>query len=419
MSENSLWQIYLDQKQVFEAKRNLIDRDVEIENFLSTKQIVVISGVRRSGKSSLLRIIKDKLGLQEQDYCYFNFDDERITKDVSIFNELYLLHLQHYSKEPIFFFDEVQLVKGWEQFVNRMYESSHKVFVTGSNGSLLSSEISTSLTGRNKVLKLFPFSFKEYLRFVGHKYQIDALTSRQQALLMGDLNKYLSCGGFPLVVQENDLEILNSWFQDIFYRDIVMRYKITQVEELKQIALYLLSNTGKLFSYSTLQKISGVKSTSSIKNYLTYFERSYLLYFVRKFDYSLKKQIMNSNKVYAVDNGVINRLGFNFSENKGRLLENAVYLELLRKGKQVFYYSGKNECDFLILEGIKITTALQVCETLNEDNCQRELVGLKEAMQTFDVPQGIIICTQNTSNIKSSENIAIVPSWQWLLEIVN
>ena len=162
MDREKLKEILLDQKFSFTNKRNLIDRDISLDKYLTTNQIVVISGVRRCGKSSLLSIIKNKLSLNEEDYCYFNFDDERIVADVNVMNDIYALHLELYKKEPVFFFDEIQVIKGWEKFVNRMYESGHKIFVTGSNAKLLSSEISTSLTGRNKVIDLFPFSFSEY-----------------------------------------------------------------------------------------------------------------------------------------------------------------------------------------------------------------------------------------------------------------
>ncbi|MGC9151635.1 MAG: ATP-binding protein [Microbacter sp.] len=159
--------------------------------------MVVISGVRRSGKSSLLSIIKNRLQLQEPEFCYLNFDDERITADVTVLSDLYALHLKMYRTEPVFFFDEIQLVEGWEKFVNRMYEQGRKVYVTGSNAKLLSAKISTSLTGRTKVLELFPFSFAEYLLFAGRTYDMQQLSGRQLSLLKNDLKTSLTQGGFP------------------------------------------------------------------------------------------------------------------------------------------------------------------------------------------------------------------------------
>jgi uncharacterized protein len=415
MDKQVFQSIIIDQKELFSKRTGFIERDIVLDKFLSTSQIVVISGVRRCGKSSLLSIIKNCLGLQDSEFCYLNFDDERIVPDVSILSNLYALHLEIYRTEPVFFLDEIQLVDGWEKFVNRMYEQGRKVFVTGSNARLLSSEISTSLTGRTKVLELFPFSFSEYLRFIGHTYDFHKLSNRQLSLLKNDLNTYLFHGGFPIVVKENDLELINGWFQDILYRDIVARYRLSSVAEVKQIALFLVSNIGKIFSYATLQNISGIKSVSSVKDFLHYFESSFLFFYLRKFDYSVKKQIMNSRKVYTIDNAVACRLGFRFSENIGRLLENMVFIELKRRNKEVFYHSGKYECDFIIRENINSIQAIQVSYELNKMNIKREISGLTEAMQLFNIPNGIIITFDRANySFELPDNIKIISIYEWL-----
>jgi len=416
MNKERLREIMFDQKDVFNHQKHLIDRNIELEKFIITRQVVIISGIRRCGKSSLLFLIKEKMKLDEQDYCYFNFDDERIIPDISILEHVYIQHIEIYGNEPVLFFDEIQNIGSWEKFVNRMYEKGTKVFVTGSNASLLSSEISTSLTGRNKILELFPFSFSEYLRFTGNVYTPGRITPKQKALLVKDFNNYFEKGGFPLVVKENDLELINGYFQDILYRDIISRYRLSQVNEIKQIGLFFASNTGKLFSYSTLQNISGVKSLSSIKDYLWYYEQSYLFFYLKKFDYSVKKQIMNPKKVYAIDPAVSNRLGFNFSENKGRILENLVYLELLRRGKEVYYHAGNSECDFLVQEGLKVTEAIQVAWTVDKTNLQREIRGLQEAMLIHDLDTGMLITYDADDTHDIPGNIKIFPAWQWLLE---
>jgi uncharacterized protein len=170
MDKRHLQEILIDQKEAFKNKTGLIKRDLQLDNYLKTGQVVVITGVRRCGKSSLMFLIKEALELRESEYCYCNFDDERIAPYPTLLNDIYALHLEMYRTEPVFFFDEIQEVPGWEKFVNRMYEQGRKVFVTGSNATLLSSEISSSLTGRNKVLELFPFSFLEYLRMEGKVY---------------------------------------------------------------------------------------------------------------------------------------------------------------------------------------------------------------------------------------------------------
>lgn len=416
MIKDRLKEILFDQKEVFNTRKNLVTRDIQLDKFISTNQVVIISGVRRCGKSSLLFLIKEKMKLDESEFCYFNFDDERIITDISILENIFNLHLEIYGKDPILFLDEIQNIPNWEKFVNRMYEQQIKIFVTGSNAKLLSSEISTSLTGRNKLIELFPFSFSEYLRLIGNVYNTNILSSRQKSLLKKDFNNYMQTGGFPLIVKENDTELINAYFQDILYRDIIARYRLTQVNEIRQIGLYFASNIGKLFSYSTLQNISGIKSLSSIKAYLWYYEQSYLFFYLRKFDYSVKKQIMNPKKVYSIDPAFVQRLGFNFSENSGRILENIVYLELLRRGKEVYYYAGKNECDFLIKNGLEVIEAIQVVYQLDVTNKERELKGLSEAMNTYNIKKGLLL-TYNTEemDLTMNETIAIVPVWKWLL----
>jgi len=417
MNIEQLKEIYLDQKRVFVKKDKLIDRTIDLTKYINTSQIVVITGVRRSGKSSLLYLISKRMKLKEQDYCYLNLDDERIPQDISILEDVYSLHRKMYQNEPVFFFDEVQNIKGWERFVNRLYEKGAKVFVTGSNATLLSSEISTSLTGRNKTLELLPFSFEEYLRFKKANIDINRLDSDAKALLMAHFDSFIKTGGFPLVVKEDDTELLDTYFKDILYRDIIARYRVTQVEEIKQIGTYFAANVAKLFSISTLQKITGIKSTASINDYLHYYAQSFLYYFIRKFDYSVKKQILNPRKVYAVDQGLAKRIGFNFSENKGRILENIVFLQLLRQKAEVFYFSHKNECDFVIKQGVDVTKAIQVCYTLSHDNYDREVNGLSEAVNEFNLPGGLLLVYD--SAIKQEylpENIELVNVWRWLME---
>lgn len=416
MKKQDLQAVLVDQKELFLQKTGLIERDIPLDSFLRTSQVVVITGVRRCGKSSLMCLIREALKLNDSEFCYCNFDDERIVPYPRLLSDIHALHLEMYRTEPVFFLDEIQLVPGWEKFVNRMYEQGRKVFVTGSNASLLSSGISTSLTGRNRVLQLFPFSFAEFLRMEKRNYDMKRLSVNKRSLLLNDLNRFLECGGFPLVVKEKDTEIAHALYQDILYRDIVVRYRLSNVAELKQMALYLASNIGKIFSYATLQAISGLKSSSSVKNYLHYYEASYLFYYVTKFDYSLKKQLANSRKVYAVDNAIPNRLGFRFSGNRGQLLENTIFVELLRRGKRVYYFSGKLECDFLVKEGLHITEAIQVTHELNAMNLEREIGGLTEAMQRFDIPRGtLILLDDHFSPEVLPPGVTLVPAYKWLL----
>ena len=417
MNKERLTEILLDQKEVFSAKTGLIDRDIPLEDAINTSLVVIITGVRRCGKSSLLFLIKEKMQLDENDYCYFNFDDERIVNDVSLLESIDNLHKEIYGKEPVLFFDEIQNITGWEKFVNRLYEQGRKIFVTGSNASILSSEIATSLTGRNKVLELMPFSFNEYLRFKNIPAGVEHLSTKKRLQITGAFDAFMSEGGFPLAVRENDPEILTGYFQDILYRDIVARYRLSRVEEIKQIGIYFLSNIAKKFSYTTLQKVSSVKSLSSIKQYLDYYAGAYLFYYLNKFDFSLKKQTLNPRKVFTVDQGFVHRIGFNFSANKGRVLENIVFLELKRRKKEIYYYSGKGECDFAIKQGLHITEAVQVTYLLNNENLERETGGLLEAMKNYGLSTGLLLYyDKEIKEEQVPEKINIMPVWKWLTQ---
>ena len=418
MEKEVLKKIMLDQKEVFTLKKGLIQRSIPLQSYINSSQVVVITGVRRCGKSTLLHLIMKRMQLEVSEFCYFNFEDERLAgEDHTILEAIDNTHKEIYQTDPILFLDEIQNINGWEKYINRKYEAGRKIFVTGSNASMLSSEISSSLTGRNKVLSLMPFSFGEFLTLRKTTFDLNQLSTNDTINLTRLFNEFFETGGFPLVVKEKDMEILDAYFKDILYRDIIVRYRIQQVAELKQIALYFFSNISKLFSYATLQKISGIRSTSSVKNYLDYYHSSYLFYYLKKFDYSVKKQVLNNRKVYCIDQGLVKRLGFNFSKNKGRVLENLVFLELIRRKKEVFYYDDHGECDFVIKQGLDISEAIQVVYSLTKENLDRELKGLTAAMKQFDLHQGLLIYYDSEINQKDiSRNISMIPIWSWLLE---
>lgn len=415
MNKDRIKEILFDQKEVFERNKNLIFRDIDLEKYISSKQIIVITGVRRCGKSSLLYLIKAKMELAAHDYCYFNFDDERVVAETDMLDKLLNIHRELYGKDPILFFDEIQNVKNWEKFINRVYEQDIKVFITGSNAKLLSSEISTSLTGRNLNIELMPFSLKEILLFKDIHYDLNILPSAKKSQIVGTFDQYMKQGGFPLVVKENNLDLLHQYFQDILYRDIIARYRLSQVDELRQMAIYLFANASKLFSYATLQKITGIKSLSTIKDYLGFFTQSYLFFYLHKFDFSIKKQMMNSRKAFSIDPGLMNRIGFNFSENKGRILENIVFIELKRRKLEFFYYAGKYECDFVIMQGTQLTQAIQVSYLVNYENVEREMNGLLEVRDKFNIADLHLLVYDDDLPINVADGIKVMPVWKWLL----
>lgn len=419
MEKGKLREVIFDQQKIFENTSELIEREISLDSYLKGNEIVVISGVRRCGKSSLLKIISKKM---KEKYVYINFDDIRFS-DFAIENfqdiEDVVAEIHGVSVKIVYFLDEIQNIKLWEKWVNNLYTKKVKVFVTGSNSSLLSSEISTYLTGRNKVIKLFPFSFREFLLL--KKIKKDYKTAEDRRLIYNAFNEYFEKGGFPLVLINDDIMLSKQYFEDVLNRDIIKRYNIKKIKEFNDLVLYLFSNISKTYSYSALKQISGIKSLSMINNYIEYLRRSFLSDTICKFDYSIKKQRVSSSKFYSMDNSFLKTIAFNFSENSGRRLENLVFIELKRIGMDVYYHLEKKECDFIIKEGLKIIEVVQVCLKLDStDTKEREINGLIEAMNKFKLKEGLILTMDEERELNmDGKKILIKPVWKWLLENEN
>lgn len=416
MDRNKLRQVIIDQQEEFNKSEELIDRDLNIDYFLRGNEIVIISGIRRCGKSSLLKIISKKI---KGNKLFLNFDDIRLT-DFTTDNFQDIKAIAHEifnDKNIVYFLDEVQNADNWERWVNNLYSKNIKVFVTGSNSKLLSSEISTYLTGRNKVIKLYPFSFREFLRYHSIN-KTKNLTTEEKNEIFREFLDYFEIGGFPCIIKNNDINLSKQYFEDIFNKDVLNRYQIKQIKEIKDLILYLFSNSGRTYSYSTLKQITKIKSLSTIKNYIDFFKNVFLVYTIEKFDYSLKKQKISSSKVYIADNSFFKTISFNFSENKGKRLENLVFLELIRKGREVYYHLDKKECDFVIKEDLKVTFVIQVSLELDDLRTRkREIDGLMDAMKKYNLKQGYILTLEEEKTItKSKKKIFVMPVWKWLLD---
>lgn len=388
--------------------------------YASMPHAVVISGVRRCGKSTLLnQVINEHY---QNGVYYLNFEDERLVNfKVDDFNDLYEVFLELYGEKKIFFLDEVQNVPKWEVFVRRMQGKGCKFFITGSNASLLSKELGTKLSGRNVSVELFPFSFQEFLAFNDFHLSKNGLSlTAERALIKKHFAEYLKHGGMPEYLKYQDQTLLKRVYDDILYRDIVARYDIKQVKALRELGLYFLSNIGTVFSYNNLKKVLGLGSMNTIKSYTDYLENSYLVFSLAKFSYSLKEQFVALKKVYCIDNGLAEAIAFQFSKNKGKFFENLVFLELRRKFTKIYYYKTSNnlEVDFLIRSGKKVSQLIQVVEHLdNEKTRQREVNALVKAMDELKLKTGLIL-TDDTEEKIASDGKAIVvkPIYKWLLE---
>ncbi len=378
-----------------------IERETLKEIDIDLPFAMILSGIRRCGKSTLLRQITRRV----KNFYYFNFEDPRATNfEVQDFQKLDEVFSEEFGKADYYFFDEIQNVSRWELFVRTLLDRKRHVIITGSNASLLSKELGTRLTGRHLRYELFPFSFKEFLKLTGERPGIEAF------------EEFFEKGGFPEFLKAQKAGILQELFTDIVIRDIVARHKLRSVKTIQEMALYLLTNVGREFSYSGLREIFSLGSTSSAVSFVSYFEDSYLLFTVPKFDYSLKKQLVNPKKVYSIDNGLSNANSASFSEDKGKMLENAVFLGLRRRHKDVFYFRGKGECDFVVKEKTKLIKAIQVCFELNEDNKNREINGLIEALEKFQLKEGLILTYNQTDELRvGNRAIKVLPVWKWLL----
>ncbi|MDD2594929.1 MAG: ATP-binding protein [Bacteroidales bacterium] len=407
--------IIADQK-LFLKNRKTIVRYFP-KSFLQGEEIIVISGVRRCGKSVLLQQIRDNFS--KNDY-FFNFDDDRLSSfNVDNFQQLYEIFVELYGEQDTFFFDEIQNIDGWEHFVKRLYNSGKKVFVTGSNAKMLSRELGTLLTGCHLTYELFPFSFHEYARYNKQEAilaNVAGTISKGKTLAL--FSNYLKDGGFPMYLKSKETIILKTLYDNILYKDVLVRNQITNEKEVKELVFYLVSNIGKPCSYTSLTKVIGVKNPTTVKSYLDFIENTYLLFVLNCYDESVKTQLRNPKKVYFIDNAMVRHLGFHFSNEAGRLLENLVFLELRKRGGDIFYYSDNTgECDFVTRNGAKIDKAIQVCYAMESpDTKEREIKGLLNAMEHFDLQEGLIITNDQDEEIhKSSRLIKVKAAWKWLL----
>lgn len=407
-----LERIIQDQAKTFKEKETGVTREIDFKKYLKTEQIIVISGIRRSGKSTLLKQFSEYC----QNYYYLNFDDERLIDfSVSDFQNLMVVFQKQYPSKTIFL-DEIQNVQKWERFARRIFEEGYKIFITGSNAKLLNSELATHLTGRYYKIELYPFSFKEFLRF--NKVNYNQITSKKEAEILKNFGSYLENGGFPEYVKTKNHESLKQIFEDIVHRDILTRFKIREVKNFKLLVNYLFSNFTAETNYNSLKNLLDFKSATTVKNYIEFMQGSYLVFELFKYDYSLKKQYVSNKKNYIIDNGVRNAVAFSFSKDSGKLLENLTFLELKRRREEIFYYKGKKECDFLIRRGFQIKEVIQVSQTLsNPETEEREIAGLLEAMEKFKLKKGLIITeSEEGERIIKHKKIKIVPAWKWLLE---
>lgn len=386
---------YQEQQQLINGSQSINRRDLSLYES-KTGLVEVVTGIRRCGKSTLLKQLMKSFSK----VAYFNFEDPRIfgfdTQDFSKLDEIMG------NDNSAYFFDEIQNIPNWELFIRQLHDRNQKVFITGSNASLLSKELGTRLTGRNLRKELYPFSYQEFLEFTENE-------SSEKSFGL-----YLNLGGFPEFLKFQNIEILQNLLKDIVYRDIAIRHNIRNTNQLMNLTLYLLSNIGKQISFNGLKKIFEIGSANTVSDQINWLQDAYLLFLLPRFSWSAKQIMVNPKKVYTIDNGLASVNTLSFTEDIGRMLENAVFLYLKQNHEKVYYFKEKKECDFVVFDQQKCSLLIQVCFELHIENQKRELDGLKEAMDFFDKKIGFIVTMNQNDTLKiDNKVIELIPAYQF------
>ncbi len=418
-----LKRIIADQsEEIFVSEDDYIERGIEsqVKHLKNNREIIVVTGMRRSGKSVLLNKIRRESA--EADY-YFNFEDERLVNfTADDFQTLQETFTELFGRQKTYYFDEIQNIPGWEIFLRRLYNAGNKIYVTGSNANLFSEELGTKLTGRYVPVTMYPISFSELARHKGIDVRsVDALGTTKRGMIKKLYREYFLHGGIPGYMKHCQKEYLHSLYESIIFRDIVVRYKLSNPQALQKMLFFLASNYGKEITFSSLRKIMGTGSTTTASDYCGYLERSFLCFFVNRYSESVKAQQQLPKKAYFVDHAFAQAVGFRSSNDEGRTLENIVYLELRRRFQSIFSHKEARECDFVVQEGNAVSQAIQVCAHMETPETRsREVEGLLETMKRFSLSKGLIITEDehSTETFKMGNQkctIEIVPAWQWLL----
>lgn len=422
ISKDRLKEIILSNREFI---LNQVDVVIKREAFRlpqDVNKVVVLYGVRRSGKTFILY---DLFRKRSEESLYIDFEDERLAdfrlEDFEILREAFLeLNPHLVNKGRVFLFDEVQNVPGWEKFCRRVAEREKtQVYVSGSSSKIMPEEIHTSLRGRAWSVEITPFSFREYLKAVNAALDRDSLYGQKKVLLKKHFNDYLRWGGFPeIAFSGNEFDknkIIKEYLGSIFFKDLVERYKIKNISLLDAMIECLFAFFSQKFSLNSFYRQHKDKisfSKDSLFGYYKHFLQSMLIFEVRKFTESPYKRLRNPAKIYLIDSALARKMS---SQDSGRILENIVFLELRKRADKISYFEDGCECDFVVNDGEKFL-AYQSCYELTPENERREFDGLAACCKQLKLERGVIVTLdQSDEVIKDGVKIEIVPVWKWLL----
>ena len=403
---------------------------------LETNKILSFVGVRRSGKTSYLYQIMHHLqekGIKKENLIYLNFEDDRLyplegNELDSILPSIEEVLNTDNTQNIYLFLDEIQNIENWPRWLRRIHDTQENIslFVTGSSSKLLSREIGTELRGRTLSTEVFPFSFKEYLSFNEIPYDTKQLEfSSNRGNILKYFTSYLNNGGFPEILHypQNKKEILQEYFSAIFYKDLVERHAIKSTKMFEDFLKLLVQSIGNVSSLTKLEKnlksLGHKVSKSTLGEYLDYAQEAYFLFQLPVFSPKIKNQLIYPKKIYGIDNGLLNSLTFKLIEQQSILLENLVFLELIKQKKELFYYKTKNdlEVDFLVKDDVEFKELIQVSVSINDEQTRkREVRALEKAMEELELRKGTIITLDEKETIEiGDKKIDVIPILQFLL----
>jgi hypothetical protein len=404
----------------------------KMKNFLQTNMIIAVIGVRRAGKSFIMKQLAKNLisnGVNARDILIVNFEDRRFTElSLEFLDRIFETYLEFVKpkSKPYIFLDEIHRVEKWEKWVRTFQElQKGKIVISGSTANLLKGELATLLTGRHLDLIVFPLDFKEFLSFKNLEIKdlLDIINKKIE--IKSFIREYCEFGGFPeVVLSVNKKEILLSYFEDIITKDIVLRYKVKKVKELTSLARFYLTNVSNLITYTSLENSLGI-TADTIEKFSRYMEESFLIFFVNRFSKKIKEVEKSPRKIYCIDVGLSNAVGLRFSENIGRIIENLVAITLKKQSLQdpnieIFYWKDyqQHEVDFVIKDGLEIKQLIQVTYASSKDEIEkREIRALLKASELLKCKDLLIITWDYEDEIKAnSKIIKCLPLWKWLLE---
>lgn len=389
------------------TRRNSQDTEILLQNHL----IKLITGPRRVGKSTQALLM-----LRNKNFAYLNFDSQQLLDNWDA--NLVMRTLDDvYPGYEYLLLDEVQNLPDWDLWVSELYRMGKNMVITGSNAKMLSSEMATVLTGKYLQVEMLPFSLEEF--FDWNKLELHGLREENKTDASVLIDDYLRNGGYPEVVASRQLtrSYLDTLFDSIVWKDVAKRHNVRNITDLNDLALYLVSNFCNPLSANELTEELGFSSVNTTKKYLDYLHEPYLFYYLPRYNNKLKLMKKAPRKVYVVDNGFVEAKAFSLSDNLGRLLENQVFVELIRRGyntdKTIFYYRSRNdkEVDFVLRNGPHITQLVQVCYDLGSPKTEkREVDALLECAGELNCDNLLIVTNAEQRTIeKNGYRIDVVP----------